>query len=76
MRRNTLVFMIIAVIFVVAAAIVFPLENGMISGRPVQLGLDLEGGVHLLYEADLSDVAPEDQDAAMDARCNVNYSEN
>jgi preprotein translocase subunit SecD len=67
MRRNTLIFMIIAVIFVVAAAIVFPLDSGAITGRPVQLGLDLKGGVHLLYKADLTKVDLKDQDAAMNA---------
>jgi protein-export membrane protein SecD len=30
-----------------------------------QLGLDLEGGVELLYEADLSQIKPEDRDQAM-----------
>ena len=31
-----------------------------------QLGLDLLGGAHLLYEADLSKVSPEDRDSAME----------
>jgi len=33
--------------------------------RPFQLGLDLEGGAELLYEADLSQMEPEDYDQAM-----------
>ncbi|PIS34582.1 MAG: protein translocase subunit SecD [Parcubacteria group bacterium CG08_land_8_20_14_0_20_43_9] len=33
--------------------------------RPFQLGLDLEGGVELLYEADLSQIKTEDRDQAM-----------
>ncbi|MCX6738306.1 MAG: protein translocase subunit SecD [Candidatus Parcubacteria bacterium] len=33
--------------------------------KPFQLGLDLEGGVELLYGADLSQIKPEDRDQAM-----------
>jgi preprotein translocase subunit SecD len=67
MRRNTLVFMIILVVFLVAAAIVFPLNNGAIFNRPIQLGLDLKGGVHLVYQADLSKVPEADRESAMNA---------
>jgi preprotein translocase subunit SecD len=67
MRKNTWVFMIIVVIFAIAAAIVFPMDSGAIGSKPVQLGLDLKGGVHLVYEADLSKVPAADQDSAMDA---------
>jgi preprotein translocase subunit SecD len=67
MRKNTWVFMIIVVVFAIAAAIVFPLGSGAIGSKPVQLGLDLKGGVHLVYEADLSKVPAADQDSAMDA---------
>jgi preprotein translocase subunit SecD len=67
MRRNTIVFMVIVVIAIVAAAIVFPLNGGAIFKRPVQLGLDLSGGVHLVYQADLSNVPAAEQNSAMDA---------
>jgi preprotein translocase subunit SecD len=53
MTRNTLVFTIILVIFAFAiCAIIFPLfgRQGM------QLGLDLQGGLHLVYRADMSNV--------------------
>jgi len=33
---------------------------------PFKLGLDLQGGSHLLYEADLSQIDPREQDSAMD----------
>ena len=33
--------------------------------RPFKLGLDLQGGTHLLYEADLSKIAEEDYDSSM-----------
>ena len=32
----------------------------------VHLGLDLQGGAHLIYQADLSNVAPEDYDESME----------
>lgn len=67
MRRNTLIFMIIVVVFLVAAAIVFPLNSGAIFNRPVQLGLDLKGGIHLVYQADLSNVPEADRESAMNA---------
>lgn len=34
--------------------------------RPFQLGLDLQGGIHLVYEADLSQVETGDYDSAME----------
>jgi len=33
---------------------------------PFKLGLDLQGGVHLLYQADLSNIAPEDRENSME----------
>ncbi len=35
------------------------------SGMPFSLGLDLQGGLHLIYRADLSDILPKDYDEAM-----------
>jgi preprotein translocase subunit SecD len=68
MRRNTkITFMIILVVFVLAAVIVFPLNSGYLFQKPVKLGLDLSGGVHLVYQADLSQVATADRDSAMNA---------
>jgi preprotein translocase subunit SecD len=70
MRSNTIVFMIIVVILALAAVIVFPIsadDGGLLFGRPVKLGLDLKGGVHMVYQADLSKVADKDKEAAMDA---------
>jgi preprotein translocase subunit SecD len=70
MRRNTLVFMIIVVVSVIAAAIVFPVGSqagGILGNKPIKLGLDLSGGVHLVYQADLSKIPAADQNSAMDA---------
>jgi len=33
---------------------------------PFKLGLDLQGGVHLLYQADLSNISPEDRGSSME----------
>ena len=65
-RRNSLVFLAVLIIFVLAMLVVFPVEDGTIGGRDVRLGLDLQGGVHIVYEADLSAVEPGDEDEAVD----------
>ena len=54
-RRNTLVFLIILALFAFAiAALAYPLfgREGM------RLGLDLQGGLHMVYRVDLSSVEP------------------
>jgi len=67
MRKNTIIFLIILVIAAVAAAVVFPLDKGALFNKPTQLGLDLKGGVHLVYQADLSGIAEADRDSAMES---------
>ena len=57
-------FLIILAIFIFAAVVVFPLSTssgGWLFNKPVKLGLDLNGGVRLVYQADLSNVAAADQ---------------
>jgi preprotein translocase subunit SecD len=74
MRRNTIIFLAILVVFLLAAAIVFPISSqsgGLVFDRPIKLGLDLNGGVRLVYKADLSDVAPADQKSAVEADAGV-----
>jgi len=62
-RRNTLVLIVILAIFAFAtSALAYPLfgrEN-------MRLGLDLQGGLHIVYKADLSNVEPGDEDSIMD----------
>ncbi|MFH1031244.1 MAG: protein translocase subunit SecD [Chloroflexota bacterium] len=63
-RRNTWVFVIVLVIVILAALVVFPVQKGTLFNRGVRLGLDLQGGVHIVYQADLSQVkAGEEGDA-------------
>jgi preprotein translocase subunit SecD len=70
MRRNTIVFMIILVIFLVSAAIVFPIGTqggGLLGNRPIKLGVDLNGGAELVYQADLSAIPSNQQQGALEA---------
>lgn len=64
------VYIIIAIIFVLtffAGNLIYPqlLKLPHFPEIPFKLGLDLQGGTHLLYEADLSDIEPEDYSSAM-----------
>ena len=62
-RKNILVLVIILAIFAFAvSALAYPLF-----GRTdMRLGLDLQGGLHMVYKADLSNVEPGDEDSIMD----------
>jgi preprotein translocase subunit SecD len=64
-RRNNLVLLIIIVLFAVCVWIVLP-GTSVFGHDNLQLGLDLVGGVHLVYQADLSENTTVDQQAAMD----------
>jgi len=55
-RRNTLVFIIVLIIFALALSIVLPINEGILGKRGIRLGLDLQGGIHVVYKADLSSV--------------------
>ncbi|MBA7487233.1 Protein translocase subunit SecD [subsurface metagenome] len=57
-RKNTLVFIAIIIIFTLALLVILPVEKGLLGGRGILLGLDLQGGIHLVYKADLSGVEP------------------
>jgi len=62
-RKNILVLVIILAIFAFAvSALAYPLfeRTGM------RLGLDLQGGLHMVYKADLSNVEPGDADSIME----------
>lgn len=57
----------ILILAVFAALIVFDLLSviGIQKVFPYKLGLDLQGGVHLVYEGDLAGLSPEDKKDAM-----------
>jgi len=55
-RKNLLVVALILITFLLAMLVVLPVDKGLLGGRGVLLGLDLQGGIHLVYKADLSSV--------------------
>ena len=57
-RRNTIVLITVLVIFALALSIVLPINAGILGGKGIRLGLDLQGGIHMVYQADLSAVEP------------------
>jgi len=65
-RRNTLVFIIVLIIFALALSIVLPINKGVLGKRGIRLGLDLQGGIHVVYKADLSSVERSDWDNAIE----------
>ncbi|MDH5695951.1 MAG: protein translocase subunit SecD, partial [Dehalococcoidia bacterium] len=62
-RRNTLIFIVLLALFAFAiSALIRP-----IFGREeMQLGLDLQGGIHMVYKADLSSLEPGTEAEAID----------
>ncbi|MDP2659489.1 MAG: protein translocase subunit SecD, partial [Dehalococcoidia bacterium] len=71
MRRNTVVLLVILAIFALSLAVVLPIQKGALFGRGVSLGLDLRGGIHLVYRADLTSVAPGEESKIMDGVISV-----
>jgi preprotein translocase subunit SecD len=68
MRRNNIIFFIILALFIVAAVIVFPLSTttgGLLGNRPVKLGVDLNGGAEIIYQADLTNIPASQQQQAL-----------
>lgn len=57
-RKNRLPLIIISILFVLAALVVLPLNEGILGKKGIRLGLDLQGGTHIVYRADLSSVEP------------------
>ncbi len=54
-KNNWRVILILAVL-VLALLVVFPIHKGVLGKKDVVLGLDLQGGLYLVYEADLSEI--------------------
>ena len=70
-RRNTLVFVIVLILFALALCVVLPIDEGLLGKRGMRLGLDLVGGVHLVYQAQFPEGATgeekaRDMDRALD----------
>jgi preprotein translocase subunit SecD len=65
-RRNRTPFIIIIIIFALAILTVVPLDKGVLGHKGVRLGLDLQGGTHLVYQADFSSIEPGTEAEALD----------
>jgi len=62
-RKNTLVLMIILALFAFAvSALIYPLWGR----EAMRLGLDLQGGIHMVYQADFSAIEPGKESEAID----------
>jgi preprotein translocase subunit SecD len=65
MRRYPGLFLFLIIVLAAGAAVfVYPKGWGA-TAQPWRLGLDLEGGAHLVYQIDLSQVAAADQDSVV-----------
>ena len=58
--------MIILALFAFALWAILPLESERFGRQGIRLGLDLQGGIHLVYKADLSQIEPDEQADVMD----------
>ena len=66
LRRNTWVLITIIVVFALALWVLLPIEGERFGRQGIQFGLDLKGGVRLVYQADLSGVTPGTEGEIMD----------
>jgi len=57
-RNNLFALLAIIVIFVLALLVVLPVDKGILGKRGIVFGLDMQGGIYLVYQADLSQVEP------------------
>lgn len=66
-RKALLILFFVFFLGALAASFVFPqyLKIPRIPNLPFQLGLDLQGGLHLVYEADLKTIPRTDRESAM-----------
>lgn len=55
-----------ALLFIISASIAFPqFSLGLLPASAFRLGLDLQGGTHLVYEADMGAIADADKEEAL-----------
>ena len=63
-RRNGIIFLIILVIFILTLWAIVPINGERFGRKGMRLGLDLIGGVHLVYQAQFSENATAAEKAA------------
>jgi preprotein translocase subunit SecD len=61
-RNNTIILIIILALFIFSLWAILPLNGDRFGREGLRLGLDLVGGVYLVYEADFSENATEEAD--------------
>jgi preprotein translocase subunit SecD len=64
-RRNVYLLIFILVLFGFALWSIVPLDRNVFGRDGLRLGLDLAGGSYLVYQADVSDISPENRDEIM-----------
>ena len=64
--KNRLALLTILAVFIIAMLILLPVDKGIIGGKGIMLGLDLQGGIHIVYQADLSGVEEGTEGEIMD----------
>ena len=55
-KRNTLVLIILLALFAFCLWVLLPIEGERFGRQGIRLGLDLKGGLHMVYKADMSAV--------------------
>ena len=72
-RRTYIIVGIIFLLAFLAGNLVYPqfLNLPYFPEKPFKLGLDLQGGIHLVYGADLSNVEEKDRSGAMEGQRDV-----
>lgn len=65
-KRNTVVFIIVFIVFAIGLSVVLPVDAGALGKKDFRMGLDLLGGLHIVYKADLSQVEPGSEAEVMD----------
>jgi len=71
-RRNGLVFVVILALFAFAVWTIVPINGTRFGHKGMRLGLDLVGGVYLVYQANFSEnTSTADMSAAMDREVSI-----
>lgn len=66
-RRVRITFIFILILAVLSGLIVWPGHPGWFSRFKIHLGLDLQGGTHLVYQADVSNIDSADKKESVEA---------
>ena len=65
-RKNLLILAPVLALFSICLWVLLPLESERFGREGIRLGLDLKGGIHMVYQADLSGIEPGKEAEAID----------